>query len=216
MTKEQLQQILQELHLEYFEAPSLVYVFYQTDDGLVNNFSISVRRARQRNRQPMTAAQLADLMQREYPATRQARLLAVEHPREGLTRWLDSAEVCRLLHTTRQTVNRWAKEENWESLRAAKTISRRELVVKMLYQIDQRLEAGDWTPDELVKAASAIEKLDKNTNAVTVIEVMTAFNKWLVNRAQYDPALTGEMVETITKYQDIYISEILSNSKIEN
>lgn len=115
-----------------------------------------------------------------------------------------------------QTVNRWAKEENWESLRAAKTISRRELVCKMLYQIDQRLEAGDWTPDELVKAASAIEKLDKNTNAVTVIEVMTAFNKWLVSRAQYDPALTGEMVETITKYQDIYISEILSNSKIES
>ena len=109
MTKEQLQQILQELHLEYLEAPSLVYVFYQTDDGLVNNFSISVRRARQRNRKPMTAAQLADLMQREYPATRQARLLAVEHPREGLTHWLDSAEVCRLLHTTRLTVNRWAR-----------------------------------------------------------------------------------------------------------
>jgi len=115
-----------------------------------------------------------------------------------------------------QTVNRWAKDDNWESLRAAKTISRRELVCKMLYQIDQRLEAGDWTPDELVKAASAIEKLDKNTNAVTVIEVMTAFNKWLVNRAQFDPALTRETVDTITKYQDIYISEILSNSKIEN
>lgn len=109
MTIEQLKEIMHQLHLDYDAQPSLVYVFYQTDDGLVNNFSISVQHARQRNRKPMTAAQLADLMQREYPVTRQARLLAVEHPREGLTRWLDSAEVCRLLHTTRQTVNRWAQ-----------------------------------------------------------------------------------------------------------
>lgn len=114
-----------------------------------------------------------------------------------------------------QSVNRWAKDDNWESLRAAKTISRKELVLKMLQKIDQRLEEGDWTPDEMVKAASAIEKLDKSTNAVTVIEVMTAFNKWIRNRAQYDPCLTQETVDIITKYQDAYISEILSSAKID-
>lgn len=114
-----------------------------------------------------------------------------------------------------QTVNRWAKDDNWYSLRAAKTISRKELVLKMLQKIDQRLEEGDWTPDEMVKAASAIEKLDKSTNAVTVIEVMTAFNKWIRNRAQYDPELTQATIDTITKYQDTYISEILSSAKID-
>lgn len=107
MTKEQLKQILQELHLEFDNKPSLIYVFYQTDDGLVNNFSISVKRARQRNRKPMTEAQLAALMEREYPATRRSTLLAVEHPDEGLTRWLDTAEVCQKLHTTRRTLHRW-------------------------------------------------------------------------------------------------------------
>ena len=114
-----------------------------------------------------------------------------------------------------QTVNRWAKDDNWDSLRAAKTISRKELVLKMLQKIDQRLEEGDWTPDEMVKAASAIGKLDKSTNAVTVIEVMTAFNKWIRNRAQYDPELTQATIDTITKYQDTYISEILSSAKID-
>lgn len=128
---------------------------------------------------------------------------------------MSQKNIAEKIGVSAQTVNRWAKEDNWESLRAAKTISRKELVLKMLQKIDQRLEDGDWTPDEMVKAASAIEKLDKSTNAVTVIEVMTAFNKWIRNRAQYDPALTQETVDTITKYQDAYISEILSSAKID-
>ena len=107
MTIEQLQEIMRDLHLEFDAKPSLVYVFYQTDDGLINNFSISVHRARQRNRQPMTDAQLAALMQREYPATRQGRILAVERPPQPLTQWLDTHEVCRRLHTTSRTLRRW-------------------------------------------------------------------------------------------------------------
>lgn len=113
------------------------------------------------------------------------------------------------------TVNRWVKEGNWDGLRAAKTISRRELVSKMLGKINDRLDEEDWTPDELAKAASAIEKLDKQTNTVTVIEVMTAFNKWLLGRAQFDTELTPEIVQAINKYQDLYISEILNSTKIE-
>lgn len=110
MTIEQLQEIMRDLHLEFDATPTLVYVFYQTDDGLINNFSISVQRARQRNRQPMTDAQLADLMQREYPATRQSRILAVERPSQPLTRWLDTHEVCRRLHTTSRTLRRWTQQ----------------------------------------------------------------------------------------------------------
>ena len=109
MTKEQLQELMRQLELEFDARPGLVQVFYRTADGRINNFSISVHNACDSRHRAMSDRQLADLMQREYPATRQARLLAVEHPREGLTRWLDSAEVCRLLHTTRQTVNRWAR-----------------------------------------------------------------------------------------------------------
>lgn len=96
--------------MEYSTPPSLIYVFYQTDDGLINNFSISLRHARQRNRRPMTEAQLASLMEREYPATRRGQILAVEHPEKGLTRWIDTNEVCRLLHTTPRSLLRWARK----------------------------------------------------------------------------------------------------------
>ena len=47
MTKEALQEILHVLELDYEAEPTMVYVFYATPDGRVNNFSISMRRGRE-------------------------------------------------------------------------------------------------------------------------------------------------------------------------
>lgn len=112
------------------------------------------------------------------------------------------------------TVNRWVAAGRWDALRAAKIITRSELVVKMLGQINQRLEEGDWTADEMIKATAAIEKLDKQTNVVTIIEVFTAYNKWLLSRAEIDPDLTPEMVRWMNKYQNLYISEQMSTHQV--
>ena len=62
--------------------------------------------------------------------------------------------------------------------------------------------------------AAAIEKLDKQTNIVTIIEVFTSFNQWLVSRMQVDSELTPEVVKIINTYQDKFISEKLSNVTI--
>ena len=113
-----------------------------------------------------------------------------------------------------QSVNKWAKAGEWEQLRAAKTLSRKELVAKMLTKINDRLDSDDWTADEIIKAASAIEKLDKKTNVVTMMEVFAAFGNWLASRMQIDPDLTPETVQVITKYQDIFISEQMSAAKV--
>ncbi len=106
MTIEELREILHRLHLDGDARPQLIYLFYQTDDGLVNNLTISLRSARQRNRRPMTQQQLAGLME-QYPDASGGKLLAVEHPAEGLTRWIDATDVCQRLHTSRQTLRRW-------------------------------------------------------------------------------------------------------------
>ena len=84
----------------------------------------------------------------------------------------------------------------------------------MLRDLDQKLESGDWSADEIIKVASAIEKLDKQTNIVTIIEVFTAFNQWLVSRMQVDPELTPEMIKIINTYQDKFINERLNNVTI--
>lgn len=113
-----------------------------------------------------------------------------------------------------QTVNRWVASGDWDSIRAAKTLSRKELVAKMLQKINERLDSDDWTADEIVKAASAIEKLDKKTNVVTMMEVFATFGNWLASRMQIDPDLSPETIQVITKYQDIFISEQMSAAKV--
>lgn len=113
-----------------------------------------------------------------------------------------------------QTVNRWAKEDNWESLRAAKTITRTEIVNNMLHSLNDRITEGNISADEAAKMAKAIKSLDGETNIITVIEVFTAYNKWLITRMQFDEELTPELVKVMNRYQDLYIAENLNATKV--
>ncbi len=123
-------------------------------------------------------------------------------------------QIAERLSVSAQTLNKWVKDGQWDTLRASRTVSRHELVNKMLASINERLDSEDWSPDELAKAASAIERLDKQTNIVTIIEVFSAYNRWLVSRMQIDPELTPEMVKVMNRYQDIFINENLSGVSI--
>lgn len=108
MTKEQLKNILEALHLDYDARPWLVYVFYETDDGLINNLSVNIRHGRCRRPRKMSDRQLAELMQ-QYPDAAGSRILAIERPEQGLTQWMDAAETCKRLRTSRRTLRRWAQ-----------------------------------------------------------------------------------------------------------
>lgn len=133
----------------------------------------------------------------------QRRELARMYYLQGITQ----KEIADKVGVSRNTISAWIKEGGWDSFRAAKAITRKELVHKMLEQINEKLESKDWTADEIVKAASAIEKLDKQTNVVTIIEVFTAYNTWLVGRMQIDKELTPELVKVMNRYQDLFIGE---------
>lgn len=127
---------------------------------------------------------------------------------------MSQKDIAEKVGVSRNTVNAWVKDGQWDSLRAATTITRKELVNKMLKQIDEKLEANVWSADEISKAAAAVEKLDKQTNIITIIEVFSAYNSWLVARMQLDPELTPELVKIMNRYQDIFIGEKLSNVSI--
>ncbi len=122
--------------------------------------------------------------------------------------------IAEKLGVSAQTVNRWAKDDNWESLRAAKTITRPEIVNNMLQQLNQRIVNGYLNADEAAKMAKAIKSLDGETNIITVIEVFTAYNKWLISRMQFDEDLTPELVKAMNRYQDLYIAENLNATKV--
>lgn len=120
---------------------------------------------------------------------------------------------------SKQTVNRWVAEGSWDKLRAAKNVTRPELINKVLRTIDKLLEKVleseddkdfDGLGDKLAKLAAVIEKFDKKANVVDAIEVFLAVGKWLQRRAQTDEELTPELLKAINRYQDLYVSELLS------
>lgn len=117
-----------------------------------------------------------------------------------------------------QTITKWVNDGDWQAARSAANITRPELVNKILKSIDVLVEdlVNEPSPektaaaaDKLVKFAATIERLDKKTSVVDIIEVFMAFSKWLQYRMNFDPNVTPELIQTINKYHDLFISEQL-------
>lgn len=123
-----------------------------------------------------------------------------------------------------QTVTKWVNTGNWSEQRAAQNITRPELVNKLLRTVDKMIEAVNTSEDpdaanglgdKLAKFAATIEKLDKHTSIVDVIEVFMAFSKWLQYQAQFDEEITPELLKTINKYHNQYINYLMQNKLIK-
>ena len=129
---------------------------------------------------------------------------------------MEQQEIAEKVDVSRVTISKWCSAEGWKEARAAKNITRPELVNKLLLTIDTLITQvnGSDDPaliaglgDKLAKLSSVIEKLDKKANVVDAIEVFMAFSKWLEYRSQTDPEVTPELMRVINKYQDMYITE---------
>lgn len=122
-----------------------------------------------------------------------------------------------------QTITKWVNIGGWVEQRAAQNITRPELVNKLLRTVDKMIEAvndsddpdaANGLGDKLAKFAATIEKLDKHTSIVDVIEVFMAFSKWLQFQAEFDEDITPELLKTINKYHNQYINYLMQNKLI--
>ncbi len=129
---------------------------------------------------------------------------------------MEQNEIAEKVDVSRVTISKWCNAEGWKEARAAKNVTRPELVNKLLLTIDKLItevnESEDPSlmaglGDKLAKLSSVIEKLDKKANVVDAIEVFMAFSKWLEYRVTIDPTVTPELIKTINKLQDMYLTE---------
>lgn len=129
---------------------------------------------------------------------------------------MEQQEIADKVEVSRVTISKWCNTEGWKEARAAKSVTRQELINKLLLTIDTLItqvnESNDpaliaGLGDKLAKLSSVIERLDKKTNIVYSIEVFIAFSKWIEFRSSIDPEVTPELIKAINKYQDLYITE---------
>lgn len=153
--------------------------------------------------------------------TKKEREQQREHARLLYMQGEPQKSIAEKVGVSAQTITKWVAEGGWEQARAAANITRPELVNKILNSINVLLEdlAADPSPektaasaDKLVKFAATVERLDKKTSVVDVIEVFMAFSKWLQYRMSFDPNVTPELLKTINHYHDLFISEKLKES----
>lgn len=125
-------------------------------------------------------------------------------------------EISEKVDISRTTLSKWCSADGWQEIRAAKNITRPELVNKLLLAIDQLITSVNNSKDpvnignladKLSKLSSVIEKLDKKANVVDAIEVFMAFNRWLQYNSEFDPDITPELIKAINKYQNKFLME---------
>nr|DAN45865.1 MAG TPA: large terminase [Caudoviricetes sp.] len=136
----------------------------------------------------------------------------------------EQTEIADMVGVSRVTISKWCTANGWKEARAAKTITRPELI-KMLMQaaatILEKVNASgdlklmDSLGDKLAKLTAAIDKLDKSqANVVAAIEVFTAFSKYLEFRAKTDPEITIELIKTVNRLQDGFLLESLNKGSL--
>lgn len=137
---------------------------------------------------------------------------------------MEQTEIADKVGVSRVTISKWCVADGWKEARAAKNITRPELVNKLLLTIDKLIEQVNSSEDptmiaglgdKLSKLSSVIEKLDKKANVVDAIEVFMAFSRWLEYRSQTDHEITPELIKAINKYQDKYLIESMSANALK-
>jgi transcriptional regulator with XRE-family HTH domain len=134
-------------------------------------------------------------------------------------------EISERMGVSKQTLCRWVKDERWEELRAAQSITRPELINKILLSVNKMIDrallesdddnAGDMAglADKLAKFASSIEKIDRKVSVVDKIESLMGFGKWLQYRIEVDKDIDVEFFRKVLKYQDMYVCELMAQAK---
>ena len=99
-------------------------------------------------------------------------------------------EIADKVGTTRQTVSRWVKAENWEEIKASVTITPAQIIAqwnRQIIEINKKINAradGErfatiQEADAIAKLAGAIKKLEADIGVPDCVSVAMRFLSWL-------------------------------------
>ncbi len=132
---------------------------------------------------------------------------------------LQQDEILQKVSVSRQTLSRWINANGWKEQRAAKTITRPQLINSVLTSISKMMEEANkpgnedmlaGLGDKLIKAATAIQKLEKNSSVVDRIDSLIDFENWLMKNREKYPNITPDMINLINRLHSDYLNSQFS------
>lgn len=132
---------------------------------------------------------------------------------------LPQEEILQKVEVSRQTLSRWINALGWKEMKAARTITRPELVNKLLASINSLLDKANEPGnedmlaslgDKLIKTATAIEKLERKASVVERTDTVIDFENWLAARRAEYPELTDEAFRLVNRLHNDYLSGLFA------
>lgn len=120
---------------------------------------------------------------------------------------VDIADRCEV---SPQTVTEWKQKYDWETKRAAKTISMDELVNKCLVKISSLLDDENFNADSFAKAVAQLKALRPSNTVDNEIMSFMAFQDFLLER-RYEETISEDFIKKVGAYQDRYIKKKLGH-----
>lgn len=132
---------------------------------------------------------------------------------------LPQEEILQKVEVSRQTLSRWINTLGWKEMKAARTITRPELVNKLLASINSLLDKANEPGnedmlaslgDKLIKTATAIEKLERKASVVERTDTVIDFENWLAARRAEYPELTDEAFRLVNRLHNDYLNGLFA------
>lgn len=121
-------------------------------------------------------------------------------------------EIAERVGVSQQTLVKWKDDGGWEFKRVAKTISRDEIINKVLVKANEMLDSEEaFNADAFAKAISQLKSIQSGVTPDNIADILTRFGDWVIRESANDKAITTEFVQLLTKYQDKYLLMWINN-----
>ena len=121
-------------------------------------------------------------------------------------------EIAERVGVRQQTLVKWKDEGGWEYKRVAKTVSRDQIINKVLLRINEMLDSEEeFNADEFSKAANQLSKLKQGCTIDDIADILTRFGDWVIEQSASDKTITTEFVQQLTRLQDKYLLNRINN-----
>ncbi len=121
-------------------------------------------------------------------------------------------EIAERVGVSQQTLSKWKEDGGWELKRVAKTVSRDQIINKVLLRINEMLDSEEeFNADEFSKAANQLSKLKQGCTIDDIADILTRFGDWVIEQSASDKTITTEFVQQLTRLQDKYLLNRINN-----